>query len=109
MQRMVANLVDNAINNTAPLGTVTVSVDGDEKLGVISVKDTGVGIAEKDLPHIFKRFYRCDRSRSEFGNGLGLSLVKAIVHCHRGYITVNSKPDVGTTFTVALPRASDAS
>lgn len=105
MQRMVANLVDNAINYTAPPGTVTVSVNGDEELGVISVTDTGIGISAEDLPHIFKRFYRCDRSRSKFGNGLGLSLVKAIVHCHNGHIAVKSAPDAGTTFTVTLPRS----
>jgi heavy metal sensor kinase len=109
LQRMLANLIDNALNYTPPPGTVTVSVSGDEKLGIIAVKDTGIGIAQEDLPHIFRRFYRCDRSRSRPGTGLGLTLVEAIVHAHRGRIAVTSAPNVGTTFTVTLPSASLAS
>ncbi|MDX1487958.1 MAG: ATP-binding protein [Acidiferrobacterales bacterium] len=106
LQRMIANLIDNAINNTPSQGAVTVSVDGDEKLGIISVRDTGIGISQTDLPHVFKRFYRCDRSRSSPGNGLGLSLVKAVVHSHGGQVVVSSTPDNGTQFTVSLPRFS---
>ncbi|MGH7834901.1 MAG: sensor histidine kinase [Candidatus Binatia bacterium] len=109
LQRMVANLIDNALNYTPSPGTVTVSVNGDEKLGVISVEDTGIGISQEELPRIFSRFYRCDQSRSRPGVGLGLSLVKAIVHSHRGQITVTSTPNVGTKFTVTLPRAPVAS
>ena len=106
LQRMLANLIDNALNCTPSAGTVTVSVNGDEKLGVIAVKDTGIGIPQDDLPLIFRRFYRCDRSRSRPGAGLGLTLVEAIVHAHRGRIAVTSTPNVGTTFTVILPGAS---
>jgi len=109
LQRMLANLIDNALNYTPSPGTVTVSVSGDEKLGVIAVKDTGVGISPDELPHIFRRFYRCDRSRTMPGTGLGLTLVEAIVHAHRGHIVVASTPNVGTTFTVTLPCASLAS
>jgi heavy metal sensor kinase len=109
LQRMLANLIDNALNYTPSPGTVTVSVNGDEKVGVIAVKDTGMGIAPEDLPHIFRRFYRCDQSRSQPGTGLGLTLVEAIVHAHRGRISVTSIPNVGTTFTVTLPTASFAS
>ncbi len=106
LQRMLANLIDNALNCTPSPGTVTVSVSGDEKLGIIAVKDTGIGIPQDELPLIFKRFYRCDRSRSRPGAGLGLTLVEAIVHAHRGRIAVTSKPNVGTTFTVTLPCVS---
>jgi heavy metal sensor kinase len=109
LQRMLANLIDNALDCTPSPGTVTVSVSGDEKLGVIAVKDTGIGIPQDELPYIFRRFYRCDRSRSRPGAGLGLTLVEAIVHAHRGRIAVASTPNVGTTFTVTLPCASLAS
>jgi heavy metal sensor kinase len=109
LQRMLANLIDNALNYTPSPGTVTVSVSGDEKLGIIAVKDTGIGISQDELPHIFRRFYRCDQSRSRPGTGLGLTLVEAIVHAHRGQIAVTSTPNVGTTFTVTLPCASLAS
>jgi heavy metal sensor kinase len=103
LQRMLANLIDNALNYTPRPGTVTVSVGGDEKLGVIAVKDTGIGISQEELPNIFRRFYRGDRSRSRPGTGLGLSLVQAIVHAHGGQISVTSSPNVGTTFTITLP------
>jgi signal transduction histidine kinase len=106
LQRMLANLLDNALNYTPHPGTVTVSVSGDENRGVIAVKDTGVGISQDELPHIFRRFYRCERSRSLPGTGLGLTLVQAIVHAHRGQIAVTSTPNVGTTFIITLPCAS---
>jgi signal transduction histidine kinase len=106
---MVANLIDNALNYTEPSKQVTVSVNGDEKAVVLSVADTGIGIPTDEIPRIFRRFYRCDRSRSRPGVGLGLSLVKAIVQSHRGEITVTSTPNVATTFTVTLPRAPLAS
>ncbi|HEY3306269.1 MAG TPA: HAMP domain-containing sensor histidine kinase [Candidatus Binatia bacterium] len=109
LQRMLANLIDNALNYTPRPGTVTVSVSGDEKRGVIAVKDTGIGISQDELPNIFKRFYRGDRSRSRPGTGLGLSLVQAIVHAHRGQISVISAPNAGTTFTVILPAIHIAS
>jgi heavy metal sensor kinase len=106
LQRMLANLIDNALNYTPSPGTVTVSVSRDDQRGIIAVKDTGVGISREELPHIFRRFYRCDRSRSRPGTGLGLTLVEAIVRAHQGQIAVTSTPNVGTTFTVRLPCAS---
>ena len=109
LQRMLANLIDNALNYTPSPGTVTVSVCGDDKVGIIAVKDTGIGISQDDLPHIFRRFYRGDRSRSRPGTGLGLSLVHAIVHAHRGQISVTSVTNAGTTFIVTLPCAPLAS
>ena len=106
LQRMLANLIDNALNYTPSPGTVKVSVNSAENLGIIAVSDTGIGISREELPHIFRRFYRCDRSRSRPGTGLGLTLVEAIVHAHKGRIAVTSTPNVGTTFTVTLPRVS---
>lgn len=107
LQRMVANLIDNALHYTPAAGKVTVVVDGNGNQGVIAVTDTGIGISEADLPNIFTRFYRCDDSRSTDGAGLGLSLVKAIVRAHGGAIAVTSTAGVGSTFTVTLPRAVD--
>ena len=109
LQRMLANLIDNALNYTPSPGTVTVSVNGDGKSGIIAVADTGIGIPQEELPHIFRRFYRCDRSRSRPGTGLGLTLVEAIVHAHRGQIAVTSTPNAGTTFSITLPGMHRAS
>lgn len=103
LQRMVANLLDNALKYTPSEGTITVSVNDDEENVVISVSDTGIGISEEDLSHIFERFYRCDQSRSQAGIGLGLSLALAIARSHGGNITVRSRPGKGSTFTVTLP------
>jgi signal transduction histidine kinase len=106
LQRMLANLIDNALNYTPPEGSVTISVTREGAFGIIAVQDTGIGIAPEELPHIFRRFYRCDRSRSRPGTGLGLTLVEAIVRSHQGRIAVTSTPDSGTTFTVTLPGAA---
>lgn len=106
LQRMVANLLDNAIKYTESGGTVTISATKDQNRVVISVSDTGIGISKDDLPHIFKRFYRCDRSRSQAGIGLGLSLAIAIAKAHGGNITATSSPGNGSTFTVILPQSS---
>lgn len=103
LQRMVANLLDNAIANTLGGGAIDVSVEAGRHQLHISVRDTGVGIAENDLPHIFDRFYRVDRSRSTPGNGLGLSLAQAIAQAHKGRISVESSPGKGSTFTISLP------
>lgn len=109
LQRMISNLIDNALKYTPTQGTVKISANRDNGHVVITVKDTGIGISEDDLPHIFKRFYRCDKSRSQEGIGLGLSLVKAIVQSHHGEITVTSQQDVGSTFTITIPVALPSS
>jgi heavy metal sensor kinase len=106
LQRMVVNLLDNAIKYTPPDGTVTVSADGDESMVFVEVKDTGIGISGEDFSDIFERFYRCDPSRSDAGVGLGLSLVMAIARSHGGDVAVTSSPGKGSTFTVSLPRRS---
>ena len=106
IQRMIANLLDNAIKYTPAGGSVEVTINtGNNNAVAIAVKDTGIGISEKEMPRIFERFYRCDPSRSESGIGLGLSLARAIARAHGGDISVFSKPGQGSTFTVTFPGA----
>jgi len=105
IQRIFANLLDNAVKYTPSGGTVRVSLS--EKNGreaLVTVQDTGMGIPPNDLPHIFERFYRCDHSRSQPGTGLGLSLARALARAHQGDITVASTLGQGSTFTLILPR-----
>jgi len=105
IQRMIANLLDNAIKYTSAGGTVKVAVHAPENhFVVITVKDTGIGISDQDIPRIFERFYRCDPSRSKSGIGLGLSFARAVARAHGGDITVSSKSDQGSTFAVTLPK-----
>jgi heavy metal sensor kinase len=105
IQRMLSNIVDNAIKYTPAAGAVTVSLSQRDDQVFVSVNDTGVGISPDDLPRIFERFYRCDQSRSKPGIGLGLSLARAIARAHGGDITAASIPDQGSTFTINLPKA----
>jgi len=103
IQRMLGNLLDNAIKYTAEGGSVDVSVRSTSGRSIcIAVTDTGPGISEKDLPHIFERFYRGDPSRTQTGAGLGLSFARAVARAHGGDITVESSP-AGSTFTVNIP------
>ncbi|MBN2419487.1 MAG: HAMP domain-containing protein [Deltaproteobacteria bacterium] len=104
LQRVVSNLLDNAIKYTPAGGTINVTVESDEGQVMVSVNDNGLGISLDDLPNIFKRFYRCDRSRSLPGNGLGLSWTKAIIQAHGGNISAASILNEKSTFTFTLPR-----
>jgi signal transduction histidine kinase len=105
IQRMVANLLDNAIKYTPADGSVDVRVDADKHDTVsLTVRDTGIGISDTDRTRIFERFYRCDPSRSEAGIGLGLSFARAIARAHGGDITVTSALGVGSTFTITVAR-----
>jgi len=104
LQRALANILDNALKHTPGGGAVTISVGADRDQIRISISDTGIGIPENELSRIFERFYRGDKSRSEGGSGLGLSLARAIIRAHGGDITVSSFPGRGSTFTVILPR-----
>ena len=101
------NLIDNAINYTNPGGRVTVNVEVRDKSVWLTVSDTGIGIAEEHLEHIFERFYRVDpaRSRAAGSTGLGLSIVDWIVRAHGGTISVESQVGQGTTFIMKLPLA----
>jgi heavy metal sensor kinase len=105
IQRILSNLLDNALKFTPSGGSVKVSLfEKDGRDVTLAVQDTGIGIPADDLPHIFERFYRCDQSRSEPGTGLGLSLARALARAHQGDITVTSTPGQGSTFTLILPR-----
>jgi heavy metal sensor kinase len=105
LERVVLNLVDNAIKFTRPGGHVSVSVSQNEKHAMLEVRDDGIGISADALPHIFERFYRTDPSRSNRadGVGLGLALVKWAVDQHHGSIDVVSDLEKGSRFLVTLP------
>ena len=99
------NIIENAIKYTPDGGKITVRLRRMGRDAVLDISDTGVGIPEEDLAHVFDRFYRVDkaRSRETGGTGLGLSIVQQIVRLHAGSVTVQSKRGEGTTFTVQLP------
>jgi two-component system, OmpR family, sensor kinase len=109
LKQVLVNLISNAVHYTPAGGTVTLAIDKVDTLARVIVSDTGPGIPEKDLPHIFERFYRGERSRKRSsssqssGFGLGLSIVYWIIRNHGGSIEVNSKEGQGTTFCVWLP------
>ncbi|MGH4052990.1 MAG: ATP-binding protein [Clostridium sp.] len=97
--------IDNSIKYTQIGGNITINSYIKKNNLIIDIIDTGMGIPKEDLPHIFNRFYRCDKSRTKEsgGTGLGLSIAKWIIGKHNGSITVISKPEIGTTINVGLP------
>ena len=104
--QVVMNLVENAVRYTNPGGRVAVTVEAQQGQALLSVCDTGIGIAPEHLPHIFERFYRADSARRRTGgssNGLGLSIVEWVVHAHGGAVAVESRVGRGSSFTVTLP------
>jgi len=103
LQRMFANLLDNAIKFTPEGGEVAVSMCDDGTHAQIEITDTGIGIPAEDLPSLFERFHRGRNTANYPGSGLGLAIVKAIVNGHKGTITATSEPGQGTTFTIRLP------
>ncbi|CDZ75222.2 phosphate regulon sensor kinase PhoR [Peptoniphilus sp. ING2-D1G] len=102
---LISNLMDNAIKYNVEKGTVNILIGQEEDRAFISVKDSGIGIAEEDIERIFERFYRADKSRFKKlgGTGLGLSIVKHIVKSHGGDLQIESKINEGTKITVYLP------
>ena len=108
LHRLFANLVQNAILYTPSQGKIMVSLEKQNRYAVVSIKDTGMGISEAQLPLIFKRFWRADKARSHRagGSGLGLAIASAIVKLHGGKITVTSKVGIGSCFQVYLPIAA---
>jgi len=105
IKQVIMNLTDNAIKYTSEGGEVVISTLPGEKEVIISVKDTGLGIPEEDIPRIFERFYRVEKTRSRDmgGSGLGLSIVKHIIELHNSKISVQSKSGEGTEFRFGLP------
>ncbi|MFZ0546456.1 MAG: ATP-binding protein [Candidatus Promineifilaceae bacterium] len=106
LDQVMTNLVANAIRHTKSGGTINLSVEADSDGVRIQVQDTGEGIDSADLPYIFDRFWRADRSRphSDGAVGLGLAIARQLVRAHDGTIEVESQPERGTTFTIHLPK-----
>lgn len=106
ISQVLVNLISNALKYSENDSQVTIDVGEDETNTIITVSDTGIGISEEDLPFVFERFYRADKSRNRMtgGSGIGLAIAKAIVEAHKGRISVSSKLSEGSTFTVVLPK-----
>lgn len=105
LARLLQNLIKNAVDYNRPGGEVDVVLLSEGERAVLSICDTGVGIAEADLPHIFERFYKADSARTHTrgGTGLGLSIVKDIAEAHGGTVEATGRLGEGTTLTVRLP------
>ncbi len=101
----LTNIVENAVKYNREFGYVHVTLNADLRFVYITIEDSGIGIPEEEIPHIFERFYRVDktRSRETGGNGLGLAIAQEIIQMHKGTIRVSSKEKEGTTFTIRLP------
>ncbi len=104
--QVVANLLSNAVKYTPEGGAIGIEVYETDRLGIVKVTDTGIGIPETELPLIFERFYRTDKSRNRKsgGAGIGLAIVKSIVNAHGGTVTVESIKEQGSCFTVSIPK-----
>lgn len=101
--RAILNVIDNAIKYTSARGKIEMLLKKENDQAVVTVRDTGPGISQHDLPHIFDRFYRGAKSEKVFGSGLGLAIAKAIIVSHHGAIHVKSKIGQGSTFSIVLP------
>ena len=107
VQRIVANLLDNALKYTPPGGRVVMSLRDEGRWVVVDVADTGIGVSAEDLPKIFERFYRVDGSRTGHGSGLGLSLARAFARAHGGDLTAVSTPGSGSVFALRLKGSAE--
>lgn len=105
VRQILGNLIDNAVKYTPDKGVITLEVEPYGSFCRIVVRDTGIGIAERDLPRLFERFYRADKgnSRQMGGTGLGLAIVKHLVQIHGGEVGVRSEMDKGSEFWCTLP------
>ena len=102
--RILNNLFQNALTHSSG-NKLTLQLLENEKQVKIIISDNGKGIFPSDIPHIFERMYQCDSSRSAGGNGLGLSITKELVNAHNGKIKADSKPGIGTIFTIIFPKS----
>jgi two-component system sensor histidine kinase BaeS len=105
ISQVLRNLLENAITHTESGGDITVSASRQDNLIAVSVADTGEGIPAEDIPHLFERFYRADKSRTRVtgGSGLGLKIAKSLVEAHGGTINVASETGKGSCFTFTIP------
>jgi PAS domain S-box-containing protein len=104
INRVITNLLDNALKYTNPGGTITVNLSDRQEDILVQITDSGIGIAQEHLPYIFDAFYQVNADSK--GSGLGLSIVKKIVEAHGGNIWVESEPGKGSTFSFTLPKGS---
>lgn len=103
LRQLAGNLIDNAIKYNRPSGEIEVALEQLDGRARITVRDTGIGITAADLPRVFDRFFRADRSRASTGTGLGLAICRWIVEAHGGTIRLDSVPDQGTRVSIDLP------
>lgn len=103
--RAVSNLVDNALRFVRPGGRIDIVMQSDQSGATVTVSDDGAGISPADLPHVFDRLYRGDKSRSSSGTGLGLAIVKSIMALHHGTVSLESEENHGTAVTLRFPRS----
>ncbi len=108
VRQTIINLVHNAIKFNHPGGMVVLSTRADNRFAIVSVSDTGIGISKEDLPHVFERFYKADKSRSKGGSGLGLAIAKHTIQAHGGKIWAQSEEEKGSTFSFSLPLKANA-
>src|SRR5690625_3808536 len=113
IDQVFTNLISNALAHTKEGGYVRIDILSDEDVFYVEIEDNGSGIPEEDLPFIFERFYKADKSRkrsdSKQGTGLGLAIAKHIITAHKGTISVKSEIDVGTTFSFTIPQKEERS
>ncbi len=103
IRQTLTNLAHNAIKFNHPAGKVMISTNFNNSSVIVTVSDTGMGISKEDLPHIFERFYKADKARSQGGSGLGLAIAKHTIQAHGGSISVTSEDGKGTSFMFTLP------
>jgi signal transduction histidine kinase len=102
LYQAIASILENAIRYTPPGGTITLRTYQQDSQIILEIQDTGTGIDDKTLPHIFERFYRADLAHSTSGFGLGLPIAQKIIERHNGQIEVKTKPGRGSTFRIVL-------
>jgi signal transduction histidine kinase len=108
LEQVIANLLDNAVKYSGSIKEITVRVRAERTLAIVEVADRGVGVSPADQARIFERFYRAPSASHRPGFGLGLPIVRELVHAHSGQVLLTSTPGVGSTFRVSLPRVTPA-